>query len=119
MTKMGSYCRAYKIATLRQFPEWNEKAENARKEKRQMDGVEVEAPRELTENDFLYVQEDFSVTDGIYMDENIIYDDVTPEWRAFCQDVLKFEVPVYQTKVSDAQQNGNNARASEGVESPG
>lgn len=107
MAKMGSYCRTYKIATLRQFPGWSEKTENARKEKRQMDGVEVEAPRELTENDFLYVQENLSVTDGIYIDENIIYDDITPEWKTFCHDTLKFEVPVYQTKVNDAPQIEN------------
>jgi hypothetical protein len=101
---MGSYCRAYKIATLRQFPNWNEKSENARKEKRPLGAVEVDAPRELTDNDFLYLQEDLSVTDGIYMDENVIYDEITPEWTEFCHTVLKFEVPVYQAKASDEPQ---------------
>jgi len=98
MPKMGSYCRAYRISTLRQFPGWTEKAENARKEKRVLDGVEVEVHRELTDDGFLYVQEDFSVTDDIYLDQNVIYDQITPEWKEFCREVLKFEVPSYGTE---------------------
>jgi hypothetical protein len=31
---------------------------------------------------------DFTVTDGIFIDENIIFNDVTPEWIEFCRDVL-------------------------------
>jgi hypothetical protein len=112
---MGSYCRAYRMVTLRQFPEWSEKTENARKENRQLDGVEVEAPRELTENDFLYVQEDLSVTDGIHIDENIIYNDITPEWQAFCHEILKFEVPVYQTQANDTPETETSEASGEAL----
>jgi hypothetical protein len=102
MAKMGSYCRAYKINILRQFPGWAEKAENARKEKTTLEGVEVEAPRQLGDDSFLYLQENLSVTDGIFLDENIIYDQVTPEWKEFCQEVLKFEVPNYESRTQAA-----------------
>jgi hypothetical protein len=102
MPKIGSYCRAYRIGTLRQFPGWTEKAENARKQKKTLDGVEVQAPRELTDDGFLYIQEDYSVTDEIYLDENVIYDQLTPEWKEFCQNVLKFEVPSYAIEAQAA-----------------
>jgi hypothetical protein len=96
MTTMGKYCKAYPIQRLRDYKGWAENADNTRKEKKQVDGKEVEAPRVLTENDFLYVQENYAVTDGIFKDENIIFDAVTPEWIEYCQQVLKFEIPVYE-----------------------
>ncbi|HEX8090572.1 MAG TPA: hypothetical protein VF762_17060 [Blastocatellia bacterium] len=97
MAQMGKYCKAYPIPRLRAFNGWSENAQNARREKRQIDGSEVEAPRELTDDDFLYLQENFTVTDGIFIDENIIFDNVSPEWIEFCKEDLKFEVPDYQS----------------------
>jgi hypothetical protein len=96
MTTMGKYCKAYSIKKLREFKEWTEKAENARTEKRRgVDGKEVEAIRVLTDEDYLYLQENHVVTDGVYKDQNIIFDQVTPEWKAFCAEVLEFEIPDY------------------------
>ncbi|MFP5264854.1 MAG: hypothetical protein ACLGJB_23440 [Blastocatellia bacterium] len=100
MAQMGKYCKAYPIPRLRAFKGWTENAQNARKEKRQIDGSEVEAPRELTDEDFLYLQENFTVTDGIFLDENIIFDNVSPEWVEFCKGELKFEVPDYQSEAA-------------------
>ena len=42
-------------------------------------------PRELTDVDYVYVQRNFTVTDGIFIDENIIFSDVTPEWIEYCR----------------------------------
>ncbi len=87
MSKMGKYCKAYMIPKLREFSGWTENSQNARKEN--------DAPRQLTDADFLYLQENFVVTDGIFIDENVIFDKVTPEWIEFCKDQLKFEIPDY------------------------
>jgi hypothetical protein len=57
---------------------------------------EKETPRVLTDNDFLYLQENYVVTDGIFMDENIIFNRVTPDWIEFCENELQFEIPVYE-----------------------
>jgi hypothetical protein len=96
MATMGKYCKAYAIKQLREFSGWAERAENARKEKQKgADGQEVEVTRVLADNDYLYVQENYVVTDGIFKDENIIFDQVTPEWIAYCQQVLKFEIPSF------------------------
>ncbi|MGB3532440.1 MAG: hypothetical protein WBA13_02875 [Microcoleaceae cyanobacterium] len=96
MKTMGKYCKAYSIQKLRQFSQWTENKQNTRTETKTVDGQEVEVSRELTEDDFLYLQENYVVTDGIFKDENIIFDNITPEWKEFCDTVLKFEVPVYE-----------------------
>jgi hypothetical protein len=96
MSTLGKYCKAYPIGRLREFKGWAENAGNARKEPRPEEGKAVEVPRPLTENDILYVQENYVVTDGIFKDENLIFETVTPEWEDFCRQVLKFEVPVHE-----------------------
>lgn len=97
MANMGKYCKAYPITRLRELSGWKENAQNARKVRREVEGKEVEATRELTDSDFLYLQENYTVTDGIFIDENIIFDQVTPEWIEQCKNDLKFEIPVYET----------------------
>ncbi len=96
MATMGKYCKAYSLKKLREFKGWTQKAENAAKEKQVVAGKEVEIPRGLTDNDYLYLQENYVVTDGIFKDENVIFDDVTPEWIEYCQHTLMFEIPVYE-----------------------
>lgn len=94
MANMGKYCKAYMIDRFRAYPGWSEKSENARKEK--AEGSDEEKPRVLGEDSFLYLQENYTVTDGIYLDENIIFDDVTDEWKKYCDETLGFEIPVYE-----------------------
>lgn len=93
---MGKYCKAYPITRFRDYPGWTEKAENVRKEIKIVNGKEVEIDRVLTDKDHLYLQENYVVTDGIFKDENIIFDNVTPEWIEYCKNTLNFEIPVYE-----------------------
>jgi len=89
MSTLGKYCRAYPLSQLRQFPGWVERADEARKVRKEIDGEIVEAVRTLTDEDYVYLQLDYTVTDGIFVNENVIFNDVTPEWIEFCQRVLK------------------------------
>jgi hypothetical protein len=88
MSTIGKYCKSYKLSQLRQFPDWIEQAENARKIRTEVDGETVEVIRELRDDDYVYLHENFTVADGIFIDENIIFSDVTPKWTEFCRDVL-------------------------------
>ena len=88
MATIGKYCKSFKLSRLRQFPRWNEIAENARRIRIEVGGETVEVARELTDDDYVYLHGDFTVTDGIFIDENIIFTDVTPEWIEFCREVL-------------------------------
>jgi len=58
---------------------------------KQVDGETVEVVRELTDADYVYLHTDFTVTDGIFIDENIIFTAVTPEWIEFCRTFLGHE----------------------------
>jgi len=89
MSTLGKYCRAYPLSQLRQFPGWTERSEEARRIRQEIDGEIVEQARTLTDEDYVYLQLDYTVTDGIFVDENVIFDAVTPEWIEFCQRVLK------------------------------
>ncbi len=97
MAKMGRYCKAYPVNKFREFIGWKENLANLRKERKEIDGKEIEVVRDLTDDDHFYLQENYTVTDDIFINENIIFDDVTPEWLEFCKDTLKFEIPVYES----------------------
>ncbi|RMF28683.1 MAG: hypothetical protein D6759_15295 [Chloroflexi bacterium] len=77
MAKMGKYCKAYPIERFREYPGWAEKARPVNK-------------------GHLYLQENYVVTEGIFLDEEIVFDDVTPEWIEFCQETLQFRVPDFK-----------------------
>lgn len=93
MAVMGKYCKVYQVGRLREFDAWTEQTQNLRKRKEKIEGEEIEIQKELTDDDILYLQENFTVTDGIFLDQAIIFDQVTPEWKAFCEKVLDFHIP--------------------------
>lgn len=91
MTIMGAYCKAYLLRELRAFPEWHEA---------QVANADVDdhlAPQggaaPLTDDSVVYVHENLIVTAGIYMDEDVVFDSVTPAWQAYCREALQFAVP--------------------------
>lgn len=95
------------IDRFRAFPGWSEKSENTRVEK--VEGSDEEKPRLLDEGSFLYLQENYTVTDGIYLDENIIFDDVTDAWKKYCDETLGFAIPVYEPiEISSQDDESNN-----------
>lgn len=93
MSTLGKYCKEFPLSQLRKFPGWSEQSENARKIRRENNGQTELVPRELTDEDYLYLQENLTVTDGIFLDENVIFAEVTPEWREFCKNVLGWTGP--------------------------
>lgn len=111
MATMGKYCKAYPITRFREYSGWAENSENVRKEKNVVDGKEEEIDRQLTDEDHLYLQENYVVTDGIFMDENVIFEDVTPEWEDFCTNTLNFEIPVYETVNKETHSDEEKATA--------
>ena len=91
MKRMGRYCKAYEVGKLAEFPGWAEKERND-----SAPGGEGEGARDRGERNFYYLQEDFTVTDGIFLGENVVFDDMTPEWMEFCKSTLDFRVPDYE-----------------------
>jgi len=74
------YCRAYPLATLRQFARWRENPSSR--------GVDAPAAE-----DVVFVHRDLTVSRSIWAGEDVIFDVVTDEWREFCDHVLNFRPP--------------------------
>ncbi|NJL35431.1 MAG: hypothetical protein HC840_22090 [Leptolyngbyaceae cyanobacterium RM2_2_4] len=89
MKTMGKYCKAYLVKQLRQFDHWSEQQTYPE----QPDEQTTDVNQELAEEDILYLQENYIVTNGVFPNENIVFDQVSPEWIDFCQTVLNFSVP--------------------------
>ena len=92
MSKMGRYCKAYPIAKLHEFSDW---AKYYRGPEKAVDSVN-------SEEDYLFLQENFTVTKGIFLDEEIVFDNVTSEWEDFWKNTLNFEVPADVSAMSSS-----------------
>lgn len=112
MSKMGRYCKAYPIDRLQAFDGWPEayRREVAKEPPAEVsgngephDGTSNSQP---AENDYLFVQEDLTVTKGIFLEEDVVFDQVTPQWADFCKNELRFEIP---PDVADASEKAAGA----------
>jgi len=86
------YCKAFYLKDLRQFPGWSESrinwqdaADNNAAEDRQAPG--------FSDHDVVFLHQDLTVTQSMWHNENVIFQQITPAWEAFCTTVLHFQVP--------------------------
>jgi hypothetical protein len=94
VSQMGAYCKAYLASSMRSYPGWKEKPEALRQpESAVAGGQSVEKRTQLKDDDIVYLQENYFVTDDVFKDQNIIFDDVTEEWRQFCTVEVNFNIP--------------------------
>lgn len=93
MAEMGRYCKAYLASDFKKYPEWNPSLENLRQPEAEKPGDEPEERTALDDDDILYLQEELVVTDGIFRDENVLFQDESDAWKTFCTDTLEFAVP--------------------------
>jgi ankyrin repeat protein len=84
------YARAYLLGDLRKFSDWRQEKINWK----EMDRADENGnSRELSDDDVVFLQEDFTVTQLIWPGENVIFNRITPEWIDFCTQELQFKVP--------------------------
>jgi uncharacterized protein len=91
------YCKAYHLRDLRQFTGWSESrinwktvsGDNGRNDKQ----GEVAAAEVFTDDDIVFIHQDYTVTQSMWHNENVIYNRVGPDWEEFCQAALSFKVP--------------------------
>ena len=84
------YARAYLLGDLRKFSDWHEEKINWKDIDR---SDENGNSHELSDDDVVFLQEDFTVTQLIWPGENVIFNRTTPEWIDFCTQELQFKVP--------------------------
>lgn len=85
-----SYAKAYLLADLRRFSGWREEKINW---KETIPVEENGSSRKLSDNDVVFLHEDFTVTQLMWAGENVIFNQTTPEWLEFCKQDLQFRVP--------------------------
>jgi hypothetical protein len=80
--EMGRYCKAYPIEAFTKYARWPA-------------DVAAPVPTEGEEEaaDYYFLQENYTVTRGVFLDCDVIFAEDTPEWRQYCTDVLQFEIP--------------------------
>lgn len=77
------YCKAYLLSQLRAYPAWSEaRANGGEKTLADDSGDKV-----------VFVQHDFTVTESVWHNENVIFDKVDSSWEEFCTKSLGFKVP--------------------------
>jgi hypothetical protein len=94
--QIGRYCKAYYLKEFRQFSGWTEPVQ---------DSGRSLLDESANDEDFLYLQEDYTVTRGIFADENIVFDNVTTGWIEFCRDTLRFEPPAGDPQMAAVAQS--------------
>jgi ankyrin repeat protein len=78
------YSSAFYLKDLRRYSAWNEN---------QVNGTDSKEKHQLTGDDVVFVHEDYSVTRSIWANEDVVFDQVTEQWKNFCNSELKFAVP--------------------------
>ena len=81
------YCKAYHVKDFRQFAGWSESRINWKK------SADETGDKEFGDDDVVFLHEDYTVTQSIWSNENVIFNSVTAEWQDFCNTVLGFKVP--------------------------
>ena len=104
---MERYCKAYPVERFQEFPGWGKKNSSTAAAENPTPANNGEEPAK-----YLYLHQDYTVTDGIFSGENVVYEDLTPEWIEFCKNDLKFEVPVYESAPAPAEDKASATAAS-------
>jgi hypothetical protein len=83
MARMGKYTKAFTVKDLSEFSGWPD--------------------RLGTDDPYLFLQENYVVTRNIFLDEDVVFDNVTPEWREFYEKYLHFSVPADLISTKETQ----------------
>ena len=105
MGQIGRYCKAYYLKEFRRFNGWTEHLQDFGSSPADESAESHDAAPQFNDEDFLYLQEDYTVTRGIFADENIVFDNITSEWVEFCRDTLRFEPPAREPQMAAVSQN--------------
>jgi hypothetical protein len=90
------YCKAYYLKDLRAFSGWSES---------QTEDGDVHT---VSDNDVVFLHQDLTVTTSMWHNENVLFNQRTPEWEDFCTAVLQFKVPDDFDLIPKAQPAGGS-----------
>lgn len=85
------FCKAYYLKAFREFPGWPDGPQPSAQEDSE-NGAGGNGKADAEDDGVAFLHSDLTVTKSMWHDEDVIFDDVTPEWREFCANVLEFKV---------------------------
>lgn len=85
MTQLVRYCKAFPAARFESFAAWVAPRNSGTASPDNADGVPAD--------DYWFLQDSYVVTRGITPDEDIVFDQISPEWIEFCRTELGFAIP--------------------------
>lgn len=104
MSRPGrKYCKAYFLGDMRKFPGWSESKINW--DDGEDKNAEDKADQDLADDSIVYLHENFTVTQSMWQNQNIIFNQVNDEWKKFCSETLNFKVPDDTDLITTAQTN--------------
>jgi hypothetical protein len=86
------YCKAYHLKDFRQFLNWTESKINWKEKKNDGSGEGQKEVQALNDDDIVFLHQDYTVTQSMWHNENVIFNQITPEWKEFCTQTLNFRV---------------------------
>lgn len=87
------YCAAYQIRDMRRFEGWSESAFKEQEKDEGDDGSQGVKEKRLSDDDIVFLHQDFTVTLSMFHNENVIMNQITHEWQTFCTEILGFKIP--------------------------
>jgi ankyrin repeat protein len=90
--ELRKYCKAYYLKDLRAFDGWSESHINWQGNAEQS-AAEDSGTRSFSDDDIVFMHQDLTVTQSMWHNENVIFNQVTPAWEEFCGNILQFKVP--------------------------
>jgi hypothetical protein len=93
---MVTYSKAFLFRHLQQFPGWP--ASTVTGAAAVDNGTDLRAAHVNPEEVILYLHDDFTVTDGPFRDDRVVFEKITPEWIGFCTGTLGFAPTVQQVE---------------------
>ncbi len=84
----SAYCKAYYLRNLRRFEGWSEILLSDGT-KWGDEGAQADLTADaLSDEHIVYLHQDFTVTKSMWHGEDVIFDNITPAWRTFCETTL-------------------------------
>jgi len=87
------YCTAYHVGELRRYSAWAENKLERKKENNETPADQTGESERLGDDEVVFLHQDYKVTKSIWADADVIFDNITEQWKDFCSSELKFAVP--------------------------
>jgi len=88
MTVLSKYCKLYPASDLERFAAWRviPNSEDATRLFSAALAGEADASAK-----YYFLHDTYIVTAGIFLDSDVVFDQITPEWIEFCKGSLSFD----------------------------